>query len=58
MCDHRGFHSGEGRYDAASHVLRYVVVCEACRAEVREVSIESYAPTYDPGGNDAYLSGA
>jgi hypothetical protein len=58
MCDHQGFHSGEGRYDTASRVLRYVVVCDACRAEVREVSVESYAPTYDPRGNDVYLIAA
>ena len=58
MCDHHGFHSGEGRYDAKSGTLRYVVVCEACRAELREVSIERYAPAYDPRGNDVYLRAA
>ena len=58
MCDHEGFLSGEGRYDAKSRTLRYVVVCDACRAEIREVSIERYAPEFDPRGNDAYLSAA
>jgi len=58
MCEHDGFHSGEGRYDAASRILRYVVVCDACRAEVREVSVEIYAPNYDPAGNDSYLKAA
>ena len=58
MCDHQGFHSGEGRYDAKSHTLRYVVVCDACRAELREVSAETYAPQFDPHGNDAFLRAA
>ena len=52
-CDHAGFHSGQGRYDAKAGVLRYVVVCDACDAEVREVDVQSYAPRYDPHGNDA-----
>jgi hypothetical protein len=58
MCEHEGFHSGEGRYDATSRTLRYVVVCEACREEVREVSIETYAPKFDPAGNDSFLKAA
>ena len=55
MCDHQGFHSGEGRYDASSRTLRYVVVCDACRAELREVSVETYAPRFDARGNDTYV---
>jgi hypothetical protein len=58
MCDHQGFHSGEGRYDANARTLRYVVVCDACRVELREVSIESYAPSFDPHGNDEFLRAA
>ena len=58
MCDHQGFHSGEGRYDEGSRTLRYVVVCDACRAELREVSVETYAPKFDPGGTESYLSAA
>jgi hypothetical protein len=58
MCDHQGFHSGEGRYDSSSRTLRYVVVCDACRAELREVSVENYSPAFDPRGNDAYLRAA
>src|SRR5262245_61783940 len=48
MCDHQGFHSGGGRYDPVSHTLRYVVVCDTCHAELREVSAEDYAPRFDP----------
>ena len=58
MCTHDGFHSAEGRYDAKSHTLRYVVVCDECRAEVRVVSEETYAPQFDPRGNEAFLSAA
>jgi hypothetical protein len=58
MCDHQCFHSGEGRYDAKARTLRYVVVCDACRAELREVSVENYSPAFDPRGNDAYLRAA
>jgi hypothetical protein len=57
-CRHDGFHSGEGRYEASSQTLRYVIVCDACRAEVREVLAERYAPEYDAHGNDAYLAAA
>ena len=58
MCEHQGFHSGEGRYDATSRTLRYVVVCDACRAELREVSVENYSPAFDPRGNDEYVRAA
>ena len=55
-CDHAGFHSGAGRYDAATETLRYVVVCEACEAELREVLVQPYAPSYEPRGNDGFLT--
>jgi hypothetical protein len=58
MCDHHGFHSGEGRYDANAHMLRYVVVCDACRTELREVSSEPYAPSFNRHGNDEFLRAA
>jgi hypothetical protein len=58
MCDHQGFHSGEGRYDATARTLRYVVVCDSCRTELREVSVESYAPSFNPQGNDEFLMAA
>ena len=58
MCDHQGFHSGEGRYDPASRTLRYVIVCDACHAELRVVSVETYAPRFNPRGNDEFLAAA
>lgn len=54
-CTHQGFHSGQGRYDADRQLLRYVVVCDACHAELREVDTQLYRPEYDPRGNDAFI---
>jgi len=55
-CSHDGFHSGEGRYNPDTQQLRYVVVCDSCSSEVREVLSERYAPTFDPHGNDSHLT--
>ena len=55
-CSHDGFHSGEGRYERATGTLRYVLVCDACRAEVREVSVQPYVPEYIADGNAPYLA--
>jgi hypothetical protein len=57
-CTHEGFHSGQGRYARETGSLRYVMVCDACRAELREVQVLEYRPAYDPRGNDAYLRAA
>lgn len=55
-CTHDGFHSGEGRYIEETRVLRYIVTCDSCGAELREVTAEQYSPSYDPHGNDTYLT--
>jgi hypothetical protein len=44
QCAHDGYHSGLGVYSRESEQLRYVMVCDDCGAEVREVSIETYVP--------------
>jgi hypothetical protein len=54
-CSHDGFHSGQGRYTAETQTLRYVVICDSCGSELREVGDERYAPSFDPRGNDSYL---
>lgn len=54
-CNHDGFHSGEGRYDSETRTLRYVMVCDACRGEVREVLVQNYAPAFNARGNDAHI---
>lgn len=55
-CKHQGYHSAQGRYDAASQTLRYIVVCDTCQAELREIDAQRYRPRYDPHGNDAFLA--
>jgi hypothetical protein len=47
-CEHVGFHTGRGRYDQAAERLRYVVVCDDCEAEVRELETEEYRPQFTP----------
>ena len=53
-CIHDGFHSGEGRYERASGTLRYVLVCDTCHAEVREVLVQSYVPEFNADGNSPH----
>ena len=49
-CDHVGFHSGRGSYDELNEQLRYVIVCDACEAEVRELERLEYRPAFTPQG--------
>lgn len=49
-CEHVGFHTGQGRYDQTAERLRYVMVCDACQAEVRELEAEDYRPKFTPRG--------
>jgi hypothetical protein len=56
-CNHDGFHSGQGRYSAVTQIIRYIVTCDGCGAEVREVDAERYAPAFDARGNDAFVTG-
>ena len=43
-CAHEGFHSGLGIYSRELEHIRYVLICDDCGAEVREVLTEEYAP--------------
>jgi hypothetical protein len=45
-CDHSGLHSGIGRYSHSFKAIRFVVVCDRCGAECREVQIEAYEPRF------------
>lgn len=56
LCDHTGLHSPQGRYHRETAEIRYVVVCDGCGTETREVAREPYSPAFDPHGNDPYLS--
>ena len=43
-CSHAGYHSGLGFYSKESEQIRYVLICDDCGAEVREVFVEPYVP--------------
>jgi len=47
-CVHDGFHSGQGRYSRDVGRLRYVVVCDDCLAELREIGAVEYRPHFEP----------
>jgi hypothetical protein len=49
-CDHSGFHSGMGKLSRDFSSIRFVLVCDGCGKEMREVHVEQYAPDYDPSG--------
>jgi hypothetical protein len=50
-CDHSGFHSGVGKLSTDFQSIRFVVVCDGCGQELREVHVEQYAPEYEPSRN-------
>lgn len=49
-CDHSGFHSGLGKLSRDFAAIRFVLVCDDCGEETREVHIERYSPDFDPSG--------
>ena len=51
-CSHDGYHSGLGRYSPETQQLRYIVVCDECQQELREVQVQEYRPQFKPSGND------
>lgn len=56
-CDHSGFHSGIGVLSREFGAIRFVLVCDGCGKEMREVHVERYLPDYDPSGNRAEQPG-
>jgi hypothetical protein len=44
VCDHAGFHSGQGRYTAETAQLRCVMVCDDCDSELRVLESVDYRP--------------
>ena len=44
-CQHSGYYSGVGLYSKSSRTLRYVLVCDNCGEEMKELSALDYAPT-------------
>jgi hypothetical protein len=45
-CDHSGLHSGIGRYSRRFKAIRFVVVCDSCGEECREVQVDAYEPRF------------
>ena len=45
-CTHDGFHSGQTLYRHEAAQLRYVIVCDTCLAELREVGAVGYRPRF------------
>jgi hypothetical protein len=43
-CAHSGYYSGVGVYSQDSRMLRYVLVCDECGEEMKEISELEYAP--------------
>jgi hypothetical protein len=43
-CGHSGFYSGIGMYSKESQTLRYVLVCDDCGEEMKEILAQEYAP--------------
>ena len=43
-CRHDGFYSGVGLYAHELRMLRYVLVCDDCGEEMKELSALDYAP--------------
>ena len=43
-CRHAGYYSGVGLYVKESRVLRYVLVCDDCGEEMREIATVDYSP--------------
>jgi hypothetical protein len=44
-CQHSGYYSGMGLYSKSSRTLRYVLVCDDCGEEMKELSALDYVPT-------------
>jgi hypothetical protein len=44
QCPHEGFYSGLGVYSKESKTLRYVLVCDGCGEEMKEILSQEYAP--------------
>ena len=44
-CRHDGYYSGVGLYVRDSQTLRYVLVCDGCGAEMKEISALEYVPS-------------
>jgi hypothetical protein len=47
QCRHDGFYSGAGLYAHESQLLRYVLICDDCGEEMKELFSHEYVPSPD-----------
>jgi hypothetical protein len=43
-CAHSGYYSGVGLYSKDARMLRYVLICDECGEEMKELLAQEYAP--------------
>jgi hypothetical protein len=43
-CGHSGYYSGVGLYSRDARMLRYVLICDECGEEMKEILAQEYAP--------------
>ena len=55
-CSHAGYHSGIGIYSRDAELIRYVLVCDDCGQETREVFKEPYVPNPLLGPGAGFVS--
>jgi hypothetical protein len=48
VCRHDGFHTAASHYNHRSGVMRFMLVCDACGAKVKDVTRVEYRPHFDP----------
>jgi hypothetical protein len=55
-CSHAGYHSGIGVYSKDAEQIRYVLVCDDCGQETRQVFLEPYVPNPLLGPGAGFLT--
>jgi hypothetical protein len=55
-CAHDGFHAIDTKYDRRNGVLVYFWACERCGARLGDARRERYRPSYDPDGNERFVT--
>jgi hypothetical protein len=55
-CRHNGFHDISTVYDRRRRELVFHWTCERCGARLSEARREPYRPSFDPHGNDPFVS--
>jgi hypothetical protein len=43
-CQHSGFYSGLSLYSQDAHEIRYVLICDECGEEIKQIASEPYSP--------------